>query len=80
MECKHKTVTFWGQFSMVGNYICDDCGVKINPVDRAKQKGELNVELLDYYTKNPSKLNVEWRDHPWVRHLYKTKNQKFIKN
>lgn len=71
MECEHNKVTFVGQFSMVGNYRCDGCGEVIDPVEYAKMKGELNIKLLDYYEKNPEKLKLEWRQHPWVRHLYR---------
>ena len=70
MNCNHDNVTFHGMFSLVGNYICNDCGQKIDPVEYAKLKGELNIQILDYYEQNPEKLNVQWHDHPWVKHLY----------
>jgi len=70
LPCPHKQVTFLGKASLVGNYYCDVCGEKIDPIEYAKMNGDLNIALLDYYTKNPNKLNPSWRNHPWVKHLY----------
>ena len=71
-SCQHNNVQFIGQFSLVGNYECRDCGEAIDPVEYAKMKGELNIQLLDYYRKNPHKLNPDNRNHPWVKHLYES--------
>lgn len=70
MSCNHDNVTFTGVFSLVGKYLCKDCGQSIDPVEYAKLKGNLNIQLLDYYEQNPEKLNVRWHHHPWVKHLY----------
>jgi len=70
VTCKHDNVTFHGLYSLIGNYICNDCGIKIKPVEYAKMKGHLNIALLDYYTENPDKLNHMWHDHPWIAHLF----------
>ncbi len=29
--CEHKNVRFEGMFSMIGSYVCQDCGLKIEP-------------------------------------------------
>jgi len=70
MTCKHDNVVFNGMYSLVGNYLCKDCNVEIDPVEYAKMKGMLNVALLDYYEENPDKLDPMYHDHPWVAHLY----------
>ncbi len=70
MTCKHDNVVFNGMYSLVGNYLCKDCKVEIDPVEYAKMKGMLNVALLDYYEENPDKLDPMYHDHPWVEHLY----------
>lgn len=66
-----------GQSSFGGEYVCKDCYQHIDPVEYAKMKGDLNILLLDYYEKNPEKLDVYWRDHPWVKHLYTPKQLEF---
>jgi len=71
-SCQHNNVQFIGKFSLVGNYHCNDCGEEIDPVEYAKIKGDLNIQLLDYYKENPHKLNSHWRHHPWVKHLYES--------
>lgn len=68
--CEHNRVTFVGLYSLVGNYVCDDCEAIIDPVEHAKAKGDLNVALISYYEENPEKLKPMWRDHPTVRHIY----------
>ena len=70
MTCKHDNVVFNGMYSLVGNYLCKDCNIEIDPVEYAKMKGMLNVALLDYYEENPDKLDPMYHDHPWVAHLY----------
>ena len=69
--CDHKNLTFFGFASLVGSYRCDECGAELDPVFVAKRNGDLNIQLLDYYAKHPDRLNVNDRDHPWIRHLYK---------
>ena len=70
MTCKHDNVEFNGMYSLVGNYLCKDCNIEIDPVEYAKMKGKLNIALLDYYEENPDKLDPMYHDHPWVAHLY----------
>ena len=54
MTCKHDNVVFNGMYSLVGNYLCKDCNIEIDPVEYAKMKGKLNIALLDYYEENLS--------------------------
>tara|TARA_R110000751_G_scaffold307662_1_gene430499 strand:+ start:12878 stop:13111 length:234 start_codon:yes stop_codon:yes gene_type:complete len=75
MTCTHDRVTFRGSYSLIGNYRCDDCKEIIDPIEYAKMKGDLNFELLDYYTEHPDRLNPMWQDHPWVAHLYKEQDE-----
>ncbi len=70
MTCKHDNVVFMGMHSLVGNYVCKDCNIEIDPVEYAKMKGMLNVALLDYYEESPDKLDPMWRDHHSVKHIY----------
>ena len=70
MTCKHHNVVFNGIYSLLGNYLCKDCNIEIDPVEYDKMKGHLNVALLDYYEENPDKLDPMWQDHPSVAHLY----------
>lgn len=43
IKCQHNNVNFIGQFSMIGNYICSDCKVKIDPVVFAILRGMPHV-------------------------------------
>lgn len=70
MTCKHEDVVFLGTYSLIGDYVCQDCGERFDPVEYAKTKGDLNVNLIDYYMENPDKLNPMWHDHPMVAHLF----------
>ena len=79
MTCKHDNVFFNGYYSLVGNYVCKDCNIEIDPVEYAKMKGILNIALLDYYEENPDKLDPMYHDHPWVAHLYeRNKREKVL--
>ena len=79
MTCKHDNVVFMGMYSLVGNYLCKDCNIEIDPVEFAKLKGKLNIALLDYYEENPDKLDPMYHDHPWVAHLYeRNKREKVL--
>lgn len=31
VPCQHFHTTFWGMYSLIGNYKCDDCGIEIDP-------------------------------------------------
>jgi transposase-like protein len=33
MTCKHNNVEYAGTYSLVGNYVCKDCNVEIDPVE-----------------------------------------------
>ena len=44
MTCKHDNVVFVGMYSLVGNYVCKDCNIEIDPVEYAKMKGHLNYK------------------------------------
>jgi hypothetical protein len=79
MICKHDNVVFNGMYSLVGNYLCKDCDIEIDPVEYAKMKGMLNIALLDYYEENPDKLDPMFHDHPWVAHLYEVVDNKTLK-
>lgn len=77
--CEHANVTyvyddakvaFKGGFSLIGYYRCLDCNEKLDIVEYAKYRGDLDIALLDYYRQFPERLNPIWRDHPWVRHLF----------
>lgn len=70
MKCNHDNIDFIGFASLIGNYRCKDCGKIIDPVEYAKLKGLLNIRLMDFYDKNPEKLNKEYRDHPWMKRNY----------
>jgi len=70
LSCEHNNVQFIGVYSLIGCYHCEDCGEKIDPVEYHKMKGDLHINLIDYYTEHPEKLQPMWQDHPWVRHLY----------
>ena len=45
--CKHEKVTFRGLYSLVGVYVCDDCGKEIDPVEYARMY-ELPHRQLDH--------------------------------
>ena len=70
INCDHQKVMFIGENSLIGYYRCQACGEKIDPVEQAKNEGHLNVKLIDYYTQYPNRLNMMWRAHAFVRHLY----------
>jgi hypothetical protein len=73
MTCKHDDVVFIGMNSLIGNYVCQVCHIEICPIEYARIKGMLNIALLDYYEKNPDKLDPMWHDHPWVSHIFRGK-------
>jgi len=43
-DCPHKNVQFIGMYSLVGNYICQDCGEKIPPVVYHRMMGHPHVD------------------------------------
>ena len=68
--CQHHKTTFFGIASFRGNYVCDDCGLKIDPVVRHRMTGDdhilfdtgREVELEEYLArvkeKNPISFEI----------------------
>ena len=64
MNCKHENVTFRGVFSMIGCYVCDDCGEEFDPVEYHRMTGEPHVDLKveDYAPDFREKIANFWAD------------------
>lgn len=72
MKCTHDNVTFIGLYSLIGNYHCNDCGEKIEPVKYHQMKkmphvrlDENNQIISKEIKKNPQTLDnakVQWRN------------------
>ena len=49
--CKHGVVQFIGQFSMIGGYVCSQCGVNIVPFVYHKMRGYDHIYFWPGYEK-----------------------------
>ncbi len=57
-DCKHEKANFIGECSLIGNYYCDTCHKKIDPVEYHRMRGypHYNLKLEDYPEEFRSKM------------------------
>jgi hypothetical protein len=52
--CYHNRVSFFGVSSLVGNYVCDDCGKEISVEDynkRREREAQIAKDYLEFQKK-----------------------------
>lgn len=49
INCKHLNTRFGGTFSLLGKYVCEDCGFGVDPVIEHKRKGYPHIFFTSEY-------------------------------